>query len=210
MGSPLPALDRDEFLGRLSRLRAEELSPASQEVLWTHFQELRRWNPKISLIGPGTAQEAVERHYGEALTGLDLLPPGAHVVLDVGSGAGFPGFVLAACRTDLSVTLVESNARKWAFLEAVCRRAALPCPCLNVRVEIPLPEGLPPTMDVLTARALKVDAIVAALDQRLSAGARLLLWVGGDAFSPPRGWRLAHEKALVGSTQRRIVALSRA
>jgi 16S rRNA (guanine527-N7)-methyltransferase len=97
MGSPLPALDHDAFLERLSRSGGKELPRPAQEALWMHFQELRRWNPTVSLIGPGTALEVVERHYGEALAGLGLLPLDARTLLDVGSGAGFPGFVLAAC-----------------------------------------------------------------------------------------------------------------
>ena len=55
-------------------------------------------------------------------------------LLDLGSGAGFPGIVLAAARPDLEVTLLEARERKWAFLAAACRRAGLACRCLNARV----------------------------------------------------------------------------
>jgi 16S rRNA (guanine527-N7)-methyltransferase len=178
--------------------------------LWAHYQELCRWNPTLSLIGRGTGNDLVERHYGEALAGLPLLREEARVVVDVGSGAGFPGFVLAAGRPNLDMTLVESNARKWAFLEAARRRAALPCRCLNARVAVPLPEELPGTMDLLTARALKLDGIVEALEPRLGPAARILFWAGGEEhFGAPRGWRVEREVPLAGSTQRRIVELGR-
>ncbi len=190
-------------------MSAFKLPPEAAERLWLHYQELRRWNPTLSLIGPGTGEEVVERHYGEALAGLGLILPAARVAVDVGSGAGFPGLVLAACRSDLEVTLVESNAKKWAFLEAACRRAALPSRCLNARVEIPLPEGLPATMDLLTARALKLDAIVEALGPRLSPEARILFWAGGEGFSSPPGWRISRQQPLTGSARRRIVELER-
>lgn len=210
MGSTLPALSKTGFLARLAACAPLEVSERSGSALWLHFEELRRWNPTLSLIGPGSAAELVERHYGEALAALPLLGDSLQTVVDVGSGAGFPGFVLAACRPLLDVTLVETNARKWAFLQAASRRAALPCRCLNVRVEVPLPEGLPATMDVLTARALKLDAIVTALDSRLTAAARILFWAGGESFAPPPGWRPVRELALPGSARRRIVELQRA
>ena len=211
MGSSLPALQHGAFLARLTASSQVQLDEGARERLWCHYQELERWNPVLSLVGPGTAEAIVERHYGEALAGVGLVPSGARVLVDVGSGAGFPGFVLAAARPDLDVTLVESNARKWAFLEAARRRAALPCRCLNVRVATPLPEDLPLTMDLLTARALKLEPIVEALESRLVASARILFWAGGDdRFGVPRGWRICREVPLAGSSHRRIVELGRA
>jgi 16S rRNA (guanine527-N7)-methyltransferase len=207
MGSALPALRREEFLARLGSLAS--LPDGAAERLWIHYQELRRWNPTVSLVGPGTASQVVERHYGEALAALPFLAPGPQVMVDAGSGAGFPGWVLAACRPDLDVTLVESNARKWAFLSAASRKAALPGRCLNARLELPLPEGLPAAMDLLTARALKLDAIASALDARLRLDASILFWAGGEDFSAPPGWTIRCEAALAGSAQRRIVELRR-
>jgi 16S rRNA (guanine527-N7)-methyltransferase len=197
-------------LSRLTRTVRFTLPPEAGERLWLHYEELRRWNPTLSLIGPGTSEDVVERHYGEAIAGLELIEAAGKTLVDVGSGAGFPGFVLAACRADLEVTLVESNARKWAFLQAACRRAALSVRCLNARVAIPLAEGLPATMDLLTARALKLDAIVRALEPRLGPGARILFWAGGDPFTAPRGWQISRQRALAGSARRRIVELERA
>jgi len=211
MGSPLPALQHEAFLARLTASSPVQLDEGARERLWCHYQELERWNPVLSLVGPGTGESIVERHYGEALAGVALIPPGGRVLVDVGSGAGFPGFVLAAARSDLEVTLVESNARKWAFLEAARRRAALPCRCLNARVATPLPEDLPLAMDLLTARALKLEPIVEALESRLVADARILFWAGReDRFGAPRGWRIRREVPLTGSSHRRIVELGRA
>ena len=209
MGSTLPEIPQSEFFSRLDAAVVEPLSEGAAEKLWLHYRELRRWNPTLSLVGPGTAGEVVERHYGEALGGLALVPPGARNAVDVGSGAGFPGFVVAACRPDIEVTLVEANARKWAFLEAACRRAALPCRCLNARVQTPLPEGLPEVMDLLTARALKLDAIVAALEPRLGKQGRIVFWGGGEGFSAPRGWRIARQISVAGSLRRRTLELVR-
>ncbi len=207
MGSALPDLRREDFLARLGS--APGLPEGAPERLWLHYQELRRWNPTLSLVGPGTADQIVERHYGEALAALPLLRKGPLVMVDAGSGAGFPGWVLAACRPELDATLVESNARKWAFLSAASRKASLPSRCLNARLELPLPEGLPAAMDLLTARALKLDAIAGALDERLRPDASILFWAGGEDFSAPAGWEIRRETPLAGSAQRRIVELHR-
>ena len=209
MGAALPALSRAEFITRLTAAAPVTLPGEAADRLWAHYEEMRRWNPTLSLVGPGTRDEVVERHYGEALAGLALVGQEAAEAVDVGSGAGFPGWVLAACLPGLRVTLVESNARKWAFLEAVRRRAALPCRCLNARVATPLPEGLPATMDLLTARALKLDPIAEALEPRLAPGARIVFWAGGETFATPRGWRLARQVPVPGSASRRIVELVR-
>jgi len=210
VGSRLPELSRADFLARLQAVSPASLPETAREPLWRHYQELNRWNRTLSLIGPGTGDEVVERHYGEALAGLELVPSSARIAVDVGSGAGFPGLVLAAAKPELEMTLVEANSRKWAFLQAACRRAALPCRCLNARVETPLSEDLPPAMDLLTARALRLDGIVEALEPRLLPDARILFWAGGDErFQAPGGWQIRREVPLANSTQRRIVELER-
>src|SRR5262245_62172854 len=137
----LPPLSREDFADELSRHSPGPLSGRTVDALHAHYQELSLWNRRMSLIGPGTAREIVARHYGESLAALPLLPADSRVGLDLGSGAGFPGLVLAAARPGLEVTLVEAREKKWAFLLAAIRRASLPCTALNVRVGSPLPAG---------------------------------------------------------------------
>jgi 16S rRNA (guanine527-N7)-methyltransferase len=206
MGASLPDIAPETFQARLTAHGSETLTTAAQNALYAHYQELRRWNPTLSLIGPGTAAEVVERHYGESLAALPLIPPAPAVLVDVGSGAGFPGFVLAATRPHLAVTLVEAQARKWAFLEAACRRAALPCRCLNARVAAPLPAEFPAVIDLVTARAIAPEAL-APLVERLAPSGRILLWTTG---TPELGGLAAGRAiALPGSERRRIVELRR-
>ena len=211
MAFSLPALSRDGFAAEIALLSPEPLEPRAVDALFAYYGELARWNQRLNLIGPGTAGEILERHFGDALAARPLIPPGAGAGLDLGSGAGFPGLVLAAARPGLAVTLVEARERKWAFLLAAARRAALPCPCLNVRVQIPLPPGLPESIDVITSRALRRDAEVwGALGHRLGAEGRVLLWVGeNDPDLPPDLVPCGGVK-LAGSERRRILALRRA
>jgi 16S rRNA (guanine527-N7)-methyltransferase len=208
MGAELPEIGRHEFGRRLADASPEPLAPAGIESLYQHYQELRRWNPTLSLVGPGTAAALVERHYGESLAALPLLPAGPGVLLDLGSGAGFPGVVLAAVRPRLRVVLAEARERKWAFLMNACRRAALPCECLNARVAHPLPAGLPSMLDVITVRALKLPRPAwEALRARLSPDGRILRWTTAGADELPIPLRTGRRIALPGTERREVVEL---
>jgi len=211
MGAPLPELSFDRFRSRLEAAEPPvELSEGLVEALHAHYQELRRWNRGLSLVGPGAAADVVERHYAESLEGVPLIPAGARTLVDVGSGAGFPGFVLAAALPDVAVTLVEPRERRWAFLLAASRRAALPCRCLNARVDSPLPAGLPERIDVVTTRALKLppDALE-ALAERLDGAGRVLVWAGATEVPAPPGFAEIAERPIPDSRHRRVVALAR-
>ncbi len=210
MERPLPELSKEDFARRLAGGAPVELPSRTLDSLYAHYQELRRWAPSLSLIGPGTVEEVVERHYAESLAGLSSIPAGARTLVDVGSGAGFPGIVLAAARPDLEVTLLEPRERRWAFLLSACRRAALPCRCLNARVDSPLPPGLPERIDVITTRALKLPIeVLDALAERLTAGGRILIWAGQDEPPIPPALAVRRSRPLAGSRHRRIVELGR-
>jgi len=206
----LPPITRDDFAAAVRAGSPEPLDARAVDALYAHYQELSLWNQRLSLIGPGTAGEIVARHYGEALAALPLIPPDARSGLDIGSGAGFPGLVLAAARPGLGMTLVEARERKWAFLLAAARRASLPCRCLHVRVAFPLPAALPVALDVVTARALKLGReVLAALAERLGADGRILLWVGEEDPELPPELSPSGSIKLAGSRTRRIVQLKR-
>jgi 16S rRNA (guanine527-N7)-methyltransferase len=216
MSASLPVLDPSAFAAGLRSVGARDLPPDRIEALYRHYQELSRWSPRLSLIGPGTAVEILERHYGESLAALPFLPPPrealpgapgeAPVLLDLGSGAGFPGLVLAAARPDLAVWLVEARERKCAFLAHAARRARLSVRCLNARVSTPLPAELPAGLAVVTVRALKVPAeVIGALAERLVGDGRFVFWVGERVPELPTGLAVTRDVLLPGSEQRRIL-----
>lgn len=208
MPAPLPTFSLEQFGQGLATCSPEPLSPSAIQALHQHYQELARWNRTLSLIGPGTAEEVISRHYGEALSALPLVPAGAREALDIGSGAGFPGLVLAAARPGLRVTLIEARERKWSFLAAASRRASLSCRCLNVRVDLPLPPVIPETLDLVTARAIRLEPeVLDALASRLSTEGRILLWVGENDPDLPPNLLIERELRLSGSDRRRILGL---
>jgi 16S rRNA (guanine527-N7)-methyltransferase len=211
MAFTLPEISRAAFRAQILHLSPGFLVESAVDAMFAHYRELALWNRRMSLIGPGTAGEILARHYGESLAALPLLPAGARRGIDLGSGAGFPGLVLAAAVPDLAMTLVEAQERKWAFLVSAARKAALPCRCLNVRVHLPLPAGLPETFDLITSRALRLDPRVwDALASRLTAEGRLLIWAGEHDPELPPSFVASGSIPLAGSAQRRILALRRA
>jgi 16S rRNA (guanine(527)-N(7))-methyltransferase RsmG len=210
MGVELPMISREEFAERLSRCGPEELSEDQVGLLHLHYSELRRWNRRVSLMGPIARDVVVERHYGESLEGLRFLKAKDGVLVDLGSGAGFPGFVLAVARPELRVTLVEAKERKWSFLESVRRKTGLSCDCLNARVDATPVEGLPLEIDWITARAVGFEDLgLSVLLPRLTPQGALLLWVGAQDPELPAALEVRREVPLAGARFKRILEIAR-
>jgi len=200
----LETLDRETFGRRLSPLVPGPADrPEILDRLHAHHEELVRWAPRVDLVGPGAAPELLERHYAESLAALPLLPEGSARLVDIGSGAGFPGWMLAAARPDLEVWLVEPRERRAAFLRAATRRAGLSARVLAARVAAASRPLLPEAIDLLTVRAVRLDSgLFAALSGHLAPGAELLAWSGAEPPSVPEGSRLLDELPLPGSDNR--------
>lgn len=210
MDAPLPEFSRAEFGERLAEQSPEPLPPEAVERLYLHYLELKRWNPRLSLIGRGSAGAVIERHYGESLAALPLVGRGPLQAVDLGSGAGFPGWVLAAVRPRLEMTLVESRSRKWSFLRAASRAASLRCRCLNARVASNLPEGFPPRIDLVTVRALKLNpGEIRSVASRMRPGAAFLFWLGREEPRWIEGLEPARRLDLAGADFRRILEVRR-
>ena len=204
---PISAMSRTCFGSEIDRWSPLQLSPRAHDALYAHYEELLRWNRTLALVGPGNAESFVGRHYGESLAALPLIG-GARFGVDIGSGAGFPGQILAAAQVGLHMTLTEVRERKWSFLLASSRKASLSCHCLNVRVAVPLPEGMPERIDLVTTRAWRVRSeILAALATRMDGSGRILLWVGEDLPPLPAPWIVDRDISLPGSERRRILEL---
>ena len=108
------------------------------------------WNSRHNLVAKSTLPDLWRRHFWDSAQLAPLIPQGARTLADLGSGAGFPGLVLAAMLPDLAVTLHEATTKKCAFLRLAAERMGITVTVQNARLE-----GLPLSQfDVVTARAL--------------------------------------------------------
>ncbi len=143
---------------KTDRAEALVLMPVSHETLVkldAYVALLLRWQTIKNLVGPGTLPFIWTRHIADSAQ-LARFQPNAQIWVDIGSGAGFPGLVLAivlAHRPGFAMHLIESNGRKVAFLREVARTLGLPVTVHDCRVE-DARTLLPPKVDCLTARAL--------------------------------------------------------
>ena len=110
---------------------------------------LEKWQRRINLVSDSTLADAWQRHILDSGQLAAYYPPQTRQILDVGSGAGFPGLVLAIMG-GVKVDLVESDQRKAVFLLTVIRELGLPAKVHNQRIET-MPNLCP---DVITVRAL--------------------------------------------------------
>lgn len=136
--------------------RAFNVPTETIQRLETYAALLRQWQKAVNLVAPATLDEVWQRHFADSAQ-LVALAPDARNWLDLGSGAGFPGLViaiLAANHENCSVHLVESNSRKCAFLHEVARRTAVPVTIHEARIEDVTREKRVESVDAVTARAL--------------------------------------------------------
>ena len=165
------------------RVRALALTPVSRETLVRldrFVTLLLDTQSHTNLIGPRSVAELWTRHIADSLQLLALAPQ-ARVWLDLGSGGGFPGVVLACALADRpgsAVHLVESTGKKAAFLRKVCGELALRATVHHSRIE---DLSLDVDADVITARALApLPALLDYVAPFLKPGAQALLLKGQD------------------------------
>ena len=131
--------------------------PVSRETferLCSLVDGLVQWQRKINLVSGSTVDQIWRRHVADSLQLLSVKPE-ARAWLDLGSGGGFPGLVIAACMTEFPgalVSLVESNGKKAAFLRQMNREMDAGARIYNMRIEDAASRIDVP--DVVTARAL--------------------------------------------------------
>ncbi len=175
-------MTRADFERRL-RLAApfSALDDAQVTALWHHYDLLLRWNSRINLTRVMELEDAVRFHYAESLFVAMHAPQSANNVIDVGSGAGFPGFVLAVARPELQVTLLESDQRKAAFLREASDFAS------NVRVLALRSCNLGGSWDLAVSRAVRGEDVL----EFARRAARQVILVGKElpAAENPAAWK---------------------
>lgn len=138
---------------------------------------MMKWNRKISLTSVRDPQQMVRRHFGESLFLAENLihPEWRGIVVDVGSGAGFPGMPLAMYCSTADVTLIESHGKKVAFLNEVIYALKLK----NARVFHGRAEQFSGQGDLITLRAVEeFDKVLTTASGLVRPGGRIALMVG--------------------------------
>jgi len=198
---------------RIAELLQPFLGPADDQRLTTndlsnisiYIDLLLRWNARINLTAIRQPEEIVTRHFGESLfAARHLFPTRTNVgadaparpaeqssartrLIDVGSGAGFPGLPIKMWATHIDLTLIESNHKKATFLREVARTLTL----TDINVFAGRAEDYPnPPAEVVTLRAVeRFDTTLPIAARLVKPGARLALLIGKAQLS------LIHELA---------------
>lgn len=193
----------------------EQLRAAGLNTLDTEtsrcFEEylalILRWNARISLTSVRDADGIRARHFVESIVCARALPPEISTLLDFGSGAGFPGVPIALCRSDIHVTLAESQGKKAAFLREAIRTLGLP-----VTVHFGRAEALRTLFDCVVLRAVDrmSDAVSTAAGLVKPGGWMALMITSAQlaGMQATAGTEFAWEDpVLLPGSQDRIVAL---
>jgi 16S rRNA (guanine527-N7)-methyltransferase len=175
------------------------LSSAQLEAISIYIDLLLRWNARINLSAVRQPEEIVTRHFGESFFAArclfpapmaDSQPPTNHQrptthnrVIDVGSGAGFPGIPIKIWVPQIRLTLIESNQKKATFLKEVARALILK----NVDVVSARAETFSGQAEIVTLRAVEHFEKILPISARLVIPrGRLALLIGDRQFQPTR------------------------
>jgi 16S rRNA (guanine527-N7)-methyltransferase len=162
------------------------LSPTQLQSISTYIDLLLRWNSRINLTAIRDPEEIVTRHFGESLfAGIAAGAPSSSRsvrqggdlpdLIDLGSGAGFPGLPIKIWAPHLSVTLIESNQKKATFLREVIRALTL----TDINVFSARAEDFPEQAAVVTLRAVEhFESALPVAARLLAPGGRLALLIG--------------------------------
>lgn len=156
-GKPEPAADYGDIRNGEDFLRAVDVSRETLQRLEIYVDNLLHWQSRFNLVSAATLERLWSRHIADSAQLLELGGDGA-TWLDLGSGAGLPGLVLAIMLADhpgARVHLVEANAKKCAFLRETARLTGAPVDIHCCRIETLAQEWrFAAPIDIVTARAL--------------------------------------------------------
>ncbi len=165
-----------DLLVRESRGLGLDLSPRELGALEQHLHLLAKWNAKLNLVGPGTLDSWAQRHVIDSLAIVDWIGSEARIV-DVGSGAGFPGIPCAILRPASRVVLLEPRANRAAFLQSVIAATNL----RNTSVRVARAEKESERFDLVIGRAVAPPAEWGNLAAKLCGpGGRFVLFASGE------------------------------
>jgi 16S rRNA (guanine527-N7)-methyltransferase len=174
----MPVARPERWLPLSAEAFAEQLDVSRETLqrLTVYLDLLRRWQPAINLVGPATLADPWRRHFLDSAQLAAHLPPATTNLVDLGSGAGFPGMVLALLGVR-GVHLIEADRRKAEFLRAVARATGT-----RVTIHAARIERMPAwPAEVIVARALAPLPRLLELAERFVAAHSVCLLLKGKS-----------------------------
>jgi 16S rRNA (guanine527-N7)-methyltransferase len=181
-------------IGELLRpfLGQYELSAPQSSSISLYVDILLRWNERTNLTAIRDPEQIVRRHFGESLFAATQLlsPASTQTVIDVGSGAGFPGLPMKIFAPEIDLTLLEAHSKKNTFLREVVRSLDLQ----RVEAYLGRAEEFPGKAELVTMRAVeKFDQVLPVANNLVAAGGRMALMIGARQQAAamaalPGGW----------------------
>jgi 16S rRNA (guanine527-N7)-methyltransferase len=181
--------------------------PGLYEKLGDYLDLLLKWNARTNLTAIREPEEIVRRHFGESLFAGRHLPE-CTTLLDLGSGAGFPGVPIQLLRPEIAMTLAESQGKKASFLREAVRTLGLKSEVWAGRVEMmPAERGF----DVVALRAVdKMPDALALAGERSSHSVVVLAAASpGIESAIGEGFGLSDSFEVPESVNRRVLIFSR-
>jgi 16S rRNA (guanine527-N7)-methyltransferase len=173
----------DEFGDSFTKHTGIEFSEGLRRAMATYVAELYKWNDRAALLSKKDEARVVERHVMDSLSLLAFLHErDGTSVLDIGTGAGFPGLPLKIAAPELELTLVESVRKKWLFLNYIVEKLGLKgVTVIPERAESdPWRATHPEGFDVVTSRATyQLPELIPLAARAVKRGGLLVAYKGG-------------------------------
>ena len=166
---------------RLLALQALNVSRETADRLDVYADLLFKWTARINLVSPATLSALWTRHFLDSAQLFGLAPEDTRTWVDLGSGGGFPGLIVAILAAEagrqVDVTLIEADQRKAAFLRTVARETGTGVRVLSERIEVAEPQSA----DVVSARALApLETLLGFVHRHIAADGVALLQKGAN------------------------------
>lgn len=170
-----------------------ELSNTMIEKFKIYYNELLAWNKKMNLVSHGDEKRIVSRHFLDSLNATQFIPQNAQVI-DVGSGAGFPGIPIKIIREDIKIDLLEPKLKRFNFLNHLVNTLGLDVRICRTRVE--QFSSTVPVYGVILARSVgKLKWITKVVSHILADDGLIITYKGSrfvEELKEVRGWKIEH------------------
>lgn len=167
-------MEKKEFLKAIksgSDQMELQIEQVHVEALYLYFAELQRWAKKINLIAKAsTSEQIVEKHFLDSLSLLLVAKNSDSHLLDIGTGAGFPGLVCKVVRPEMKVTLVEPRLKRVSFLKHIVRSLQLQDVVISMgRIEEETTIASDAKITYVTSRAVNEIGLFCTMVERFTA-----------------------------------------